>query len=381
MNREYGIGCRSVMKIFLIILSVLFVFCQSSFALTARDKRDQEDAQKKMDQLKQVLAKAAKSNIPSGSANIIATSNLSSDLLSPSTSDQANAPQQAAQAGVSSNTQNKAADTTNVLATANTPQPSLYDEAFSGVVGQLLPMTPDQIMKLREVFTASNQAAANPPGVPPKPTSTSLLVNLSPQAVAPVIRLGAGYITSLVFIDATGQPWPIAAYSVGDPAAFNIQWDRKGNTMLVQSATFYKRSNLAVILRDLNTPVMITLISGQEAVDYRVDLRIPGVGPNAVFIQNGIPDAVNPILFDVLNGIPPKGSKELKVSGGGITQAWLLNKKLYLRTNLTVTSPGWQATMSSIDGTHAYQLQPSPVILALQNGKDKILTLMIEGLE
>jgi intracellular multiplication protein IcmK len=126
---------------------------------------------------------------------------------------------------------------------------------------------------------------------------------------------------------------------------------------------------------------MLTLISGQEAIDYRVDLRIPGIGPNAVYIQNGIPDAVNPILFDVLNGIPPRGSKELKVTGGGITQAWLLNKKLYLRTNLTVTSPGWQATMSSIDGTHAYQLQPSPVILALQHGKDRIITLNIEGLE
>ena len=349
---------QGVMKIFLTVLSVLFIFCQSSFALTARDKKDQENAQKKMEQLKELLAKT------SGATNVTAAPNLSSDLLHQPAPDKAEAP-----------------PSTQDTATVAVPQPSLYDQAFSGVVGQLLPMTPAQVVKLREVFTASQQAAATPPGTPPKPTSSSLLVNLSPQAVAPVIRLGAGYITSLVFIDATGQPWPIAAYSVGDPSAFNIQWDRKGNTMLVQSATFYKRSNLAVILRDLNTPVMITLVSGQEAVDYRVDLRVPGVGPNAVFIQNGIPDAVNPMLFDVLNGIPPKGSKELKVSGGGISQAWLLNKKLYLRTNLTMTSPGWQATMSSIDGTHAYQLQPSPVILALQNGKDKILTLTIEGLE
>ena len=356
------------MRIFLTILLVLFVFCQSSFALTARDKKDQEDAQKKMDQLKELLAKVSEP------ASGTVSPDLSPDLFTKSAPN-ASTNNSGAQASISDPVPAPASTSTPV------PQPSLYDQAFSGVVGQLLPMTPAQVVKLREVFTASQQAAATPPGVPPKPTSSSLLVNLSPQAVAPVIRLGAGYITSLVFMDATGQPWPIAAYSVGDPAAFNIQWDHKGNTMLVQSATFYKRSNLAVILRDLNTPVMITLVSGQEAVDYRVDLRVPGVGPNAVFIQNGIPDAVNPILFDVLNGIPPKGGKELKVSGGGTTQAWLLNKKLYLRTNLTVTSPGWQATMSSIDGTHAYQLQPSPVILALQNGKDKIITLMVEGLE
>jgi len=361
------------------MLAVLFIFCQNSFAITVRDKKEQADAQQKMDQLKQLLAKAAQGNTAgnvAGNVAATASSSLSSDLLSSAKpGSTGTVPQVQAPAALQDQ---------NVVATTNqavTQQPSLYDEAFSGVVNQLLPMSPDQILKLREVFTSSQLAVATPPGIPPKPTSTSLLVNLSPQAVAPVIRLGAGYITSLVFIDATGQPWPISAFSVGDPSAFNIQWDRKGNTMLVQSATFYKRSNLAVILSGLNTPVMLTLISGQEAIDYRVDLRIPGIGPNAVYIQNGIPDAVNPILFDVLNGIPPRGSKELKVTGGGITQGWLLNKKLYLRTNLTVTSPGWQATMSSIDGTHAYQLQPSPVILALQNGKDKIVTLNIEGLE
>jgi intracellular multiplication protein IcmK len=373
------------MKIFLTVLAALFIFCQSSFAITARDKKDQAAAQQKMDQLKQLLAKAAQGNTAGNVAgNATATSGLSSDLLSSTPGSTGAVPGvQAPSAGVASPASSSAQDQ-NAVATTNqaaTQQPSLYDEAFSGVVNQLLPMTPNQILKLREVFTSSQLAVATPPGIPPKPTSTSLLVNLSPQAVAPVIRLGAGYITSLVFIDATGQPWPISAYSVGDPTSFNIQWDRKGNTMLVQSATFYKRSNLAVILSGLNTPVMLTLISGQEAIDYRVDLRIPGIGPNAVYIQNGIPDAVNPILFDVLNGIPPRGSKELKVTGGGITQAWLLNKKLYLRTNLTVTSPGWQATMSSIDGTHAYQLQPSPVILALQHGKDRIITLNIEGLE
>jgi intracellular multiplication protein IcmK len=352
------------MKIFLIIATMFFVFCQFSFAETEKDKKDKIEAKKKMDQLQELLVKASQSEVTPVPADYNKTLTLTQDQ----------------DANVATNATNIATSITQ----QPTPQPNtpnIYDKAFSDVVNQLLPMTPNQIAKLREVFTESQLAASTPPGIPPKPTSTSLLVNLSPSATAPVIRLGAGYITSLVFIDSTGQPWPIAAYSVGDPNSFNIQWDRKGNTLLVQSATFYKRSNLAVILRDLNTPVMITLMSGQAAVDYRVDLRVPGAGPNAIFVQNGIPDAVNPILFDVLNGVPPDGSKKLKINGGGDSQVWLLNKKLYLRTNLDVISPGWQAIMSSVDGTHAYQLQPTPVILALQHGKDKTLSLTIEGLE
>lgn len=260
------------------------------------------------------------------------------------------------------------------------PAGGMYDEAFSGVVGQMLPMSPEQINRLRSIFNESQKAAAMPPGIPPRPVTSSVLVNLSPQASPPVIRLGAGYISSLVFMDSTGQPWPIQSYSIGDPTAFNIQWDKKSNTLLIQASSFYKRSNLAVILNGLDTPVMLSLLSGQEVVDYRVDLRVPGLGPNAVFVQNGLPDSANPILLDVLNGIPPKGSKTLKVSGGDC-QAWLLNNRLFLRTSLDVISPAWKSVMSSADGTHAYELQVAPVVLALQRGKDKTLILTVEGFE
>jgi intracellular multiplication protein IcmK len=256
----------------------------------------------------------------------------------------------------------------------------MYDDAFAGVVNQMLPMSPEQITRLREIFNETQRSAATPAGVPPRPATTSVSVNLSPQATPPVIRLGAGYITSLVFMDSTGQPWPIEAYSIGDPTAFNIQWDKKGNTLLIQAASFYKRSNLAIILKELDTPVMVTLLSGQEAIDYRVDLRVPGMGPNALATQTSLPESANPVLLDVLNGIPPRGSKALKVTGGDC-QAWVANNKLYLRTTLEVISPAWKAVMSSIDGTHAYELQPAPVVLALQRGKDKTLVLTLEGFE
>lgn len=367
-----------------ILLIGPLIFFNTAFALTEKDKQNQEQEAQKMTQLKQILAQIS-SGENNNNTNAKARQSAAAAMalapaappIVPAAANAASAPFVAASAldAVTSMPQAQAS------AAGAKKQADLYDTAFSGVVGDMLPMSPAQISKLKEVFIDTQLAVATPPGNPPKPTTSSVLVNLSPQATAPVIRLSAGYLTSLVFIDATGQPWPIAAYSVGDPGAFNIQWDRKSNNLIVQSSTFYKRSNLAVMLKDLNTPVMITLLSGQQAVDYRVDLRVPGIGPNAVYVQNGIPDAINPILFDVLNGVTPKGSKELKVTGGGITQAWLLNKKMYLRTDLTVTSPGWQSTMSSADGTHAYQLQPVPVILALQHGKDKTIRLMVEGLE
>jgi len=136
---------------------------------------------------------------------------------------------------------------------------------------------------------------------------------------------------------------------------------------------------LAVRLQGLNTPVMLTLIPGQKAVDYRVDLRIQGIGPNAdnAPVEEGLPPSASEVLLHVLDGVPPPGSKRLIVSGGD-ARAWLFNGQMYVRTNLTILSPGWLGSMTSADGMHAYEMPKSPVLLVSWHGK--VMQLKVEGL-
>lgn len=251
--------------------------------------------------------------------------------------------------------------------------------AFEGVTQQMFPLSPEEIIRLKQLYHTSEYAEAAPAGTPPKPTATSQFVNLSPGSTPPVIRLSQGFVSSLVFLDSTGAPWPISAYDLGDPSAFNIQWDKTSNTLMIQASKLYTYGNLAVRLRGLNTPVMLTLIPGQKAVDYRVDLRVQGYGPNAksMPMEEGIPPAANDILLHVLDGVPPDGSSRLVVSGGD-ARAWLLNDKMFIRTSLTILSPGWLGSMTSADGTHAYEMQKSPVLLVSWHGK--VMQLKVEGL-
>lgn len=255
----------------------------------------------------------------------------------------------------------------------------LSEEAFLATTKSAIPMSPDQVRTLKEMFFSVQRAAAEDPGTPPRPTSTSKTVDLSPGATPPVIRLQNGFVTSIVFLDATGTPWPIQAYDLGDPKAFNIQWDKKTNTntLMVQAITSYKSGNLAVVLRDLSTPIMVTLLPGQKAVDYRVDLRMPGLGPNAVTSVTSLPSKESPVLLDVLNGVPPQGSNTLKVSGCSSCKAWLYNGHVFFRSRMAVLSPAWVATISSADGMHAYEMQSTPVILVADKGKTSTLT--VEG--
>ena len=261
---------------------------------------------------------------------------------------------------------------------------SIRNEAFSNVPDSLMPLSPNEIKELRRVFNSTQQAGAFVQDVPAKPVSSTVMVDISPGASPPVVRLSSGFVSSLVFLDSTGAPWPIQAYDLGDPKSFNIQWSQASgdnainNTLMIQAITMYKVANLAVVLQGLNTPIMLTLVPGQEVVDYRVDLRCPGMGPNARPVFAGMPAASNSVLIDVLNGVLPSEAKALRVTGGDAS-AWKLGKTMYLRTKMNVVSPSWIATMSGSDGgVNAFEMPLSSVVLALQNGS--VHKLHIEGI-
>ena len=254
----------------------------------------------------------------------------------------------------------------------------MSQEAFAKTARQMMPLTPEQIKTLRYLFDQSQKAAAADPGdKPPKPTSSSVMVNLSPGAAPPVIRLRAGYVTSLVFLDSTGEPWPIQAYDLGNPKSFNIRWDQKGNTLMVQAVDTYQSGNLAVMLKDHNTPVMITLMPGQQEVDYRVDLRLPGLGPNAAPSVNWFARYRQFTITELFRW--RASARQPRNDGQRRAMSSVdIGDRLFLRTRLTVLSPSWLSTMRSPDGTNVYELTKAPVILASARGK--IIQLDIKGL-
>lgn len=250
--------------------------------------------------------------------------------------------------------------------------------AFNNVARSALPMSPEEIRQLKNMMALTKQAASTPVGTPPKPVLSTQLVNLAPGALPPTVRLSQGFVTSVVFTDSTGQPWPITSYDLGNSKAFDIQWQPKSNLLMVQALSMYTYGNLAVKLQGLQTPVMLTLVPGQQVVDYRADLQIQDSlpGTNQAF-SSAQGTTVNYTLLSILNGVPPENAKELMVDGGD-AQAWMLNDRMYLRTKLTVLSPSWIAMMKNLDGTKAYEMAKSATVLVSRYGLP--VQLKIEGL-
>jgi intracellular multiplication protein IcmK len=253
----------------------------------------------------------------------------------------------------------------------------LQEKAFQNLSRQALPMSPGQIVQLKQMLAEAQRASAAPADTPPRPVLTTQIANLAPGSIPPVIRLQQGFVTSIVFVDASGANWPIVSCNLGNPKAFNLlQWEPGSNTIKIQALSMYTYGNLAVNLKGLSTPVMLTLMPGQKTVDYRVDLRIPRLGPESKPDVSGafLPASANNILLSVLDGVAPPGAKPLDVEGGDC-QAWEIGNKMYLRTELTVLSPSWIAVMSSPDGTKAYEMVKSPDVLVSKYGKTMNLSI------
>lgn len=364
-------------------ITILLILQMSVASVWAQTDKDISESYRR---LRQAVAKTRSGNaiqpqvtdqqkLQAGSAN---SANNSDQQLSKLAQALSSEQSQQAQRASAQRGQQTRAQQARIKAARRKP-PTIEEEAFSGMTSVSLPLDPNKIRTLRKLFNSAQQAASEHPGVPPRPTSSSVLVNLAPGATPPIIRLSAGFVTSLVFIDATGAPWPIAAWDLGDPRSYNIQWDKKGvtNTLMIQAITAFKSGNLAVILKGMHTPIMLTLLPGQRSVDYRVDLRLPGLGPNAATTVSSLPTAENVILLNILNGVPPAGANKLRISGGD-AEVWLIGDRLFLRTRLTILSPGWISTMSSADGLHAYEIQRTPLMLASFHGK--MVKLVVEGL-
>ena len=59
-----------------------------------------------------------------------------------------------------------------------------------------------------------------------------------------------------------------------------------------------------------------------------------------------------------------------KVEGvDGRTSAYLMSGRVYLRTPLTLLSPGWDSSVSSADGVNVYAFNNAPVVLLSDEGR------------
>ena len=256
---------------------------------------------------------------------------------------------------------------------ASDQQKKLEEATFDMALKQLLPLSPQQIRTTLDKFRESREAAETPLTVP-EPRTEVQTASLDPTAEPLIARMAPGNVTTLTFLDATGAPWPIQDMSWA--GAFSIQAAEPGSNLVrITPTTAHGVGNISIRLVDMVTPLVMRLTTGIDWVHYRLDVRIPKPGPLAKtpLIEYGGLKTVagkDEQMVSVLDGTPPTGAEKLKVDGvDGRTTAYQMSGRVYLRTPLTLLSPGWDASVSSADGVNVYAFNSAPVVLLSDDGR------------
>ena len=258
---------------------------------------------------------------------------------------------------------------------AQTPEEleaEIRQEAFDAVITGLFPLQPNQIQDLLKYYDETEEAVSSPTAGIPTPEVSVQTISLDPGATPLTVRTAPGYVTTINLLDVTGAPWPIQ--DVSWAGSFEVvEPEEGGHIIRITPMEKFAYGNMAVRLLTLKTPVSISLRTDQKSVHYRVDARIPEYGPFAETpLIEGIESLVagDSLISSVLDGAPPSGSQKLKVSGAdGRTTAYSLSGKTYVRTPLTLLSPGWDSSVSSADGMNVYAMSSTPVLLLSDQGR------------
>lgn len=258
--------------------------------------------------------------------------------------------------------------------------PDVDTDAFESSMMDTFPMSSDEIEIIRKTFDKET-SALNTPGTPnPMGQTSTRNIALDPGSEIPIVRLAKGYISTLVFLDSTGQPWPVANYSIGDPKIFNIQWDKESNVLFIQPRATFAHGNIGIRLSGSPTPIMLQLACGRADVDYRLDFTLPGDGPFAKPSELSYKDPAyhfDSNLSRFLDGKSIAGAMPLQLTPN-VGQAWLYNGHVILRLNSSVISPKWHSYSSSSDGMKVYKMSKTNTFVISSSGKTQ--SVRIEGL-
>lgn len=270
-----------------------------------------------------------------------------------------------------------------------TPPPVIPTRAGEGVPSEVMgqaynseyPLSDAQIREYRRLLEGAKRASAATPTVRPIPENTRVPLTLSPGRPPHVLRLSSDLVSTVVFTDSTGAPWPIVAVVPGAKGLLDIKVDpkRAPHMFTVAPLESYASTNISVWLENSTVPVIISVVGQQRYVDFMLELAIQARGPNAkaptvdYAVAN---EVISAEQNEILNGLTPQGATELKVTGGD-ARAWMLGNRMILRTAMLLRAPTARRVFSGADGSKVYELPSTPVVNLANEGRT--VTLSIAG--
>ena len=282
---------------------------------------------------------------------------------------------------------------------------------FPATADDLLLTDPASIIKARKSIIR-NSAAQRVPVIetfddiaePLLDIDEAFEITSDPSSQTPVINIARYMSTSVTFVDAYGNPWPIRKVSnflaglvqvvrAADPKQTEEgdsgksgggidPHDPQAGSFTLTAEKHGATGNLTVYLVNRSKPITI-MLEGKSGVFHKeATIKVSEVGPQTDLAKINRSDEVvvgtksDADLNNALYGVGPIGSTAMVVEGGE-GRVWVKGTSMYMQTPLSVFSPKVEGASHANGRYRAYKLPASTVVMA-SNDEGKTVTLKIK---
>ena len=248
---------------------------------------------------------------------------------------------------------------------------AMMDQINEEAVLRAMPAPPEVIREIRTSKRDSDRASERP--LEPVHLAMRTVHHEFDSVNAIELRVSPAYVSTLIFLDASGSPWPIAHQVLGDSSAVNSQIvkDGGGNVAVMQNtaASRFRESSAMFILRDAQTPITVRILGDDRVVDARLTVQVPVLGPMS--------DGKRPIGDDFSRRDP-----RVMALLGNPNQDFVVSRfrfiaqgdsddvlrrveairtddgRVFVRGPMRLVSPSWTQEVTSQNGMKIYEVPP-----------------------
>jgi|GEM_PF-3307036 len=237
---------------------------------------------------------------------------------------------------------------------------------FNKQLSNQFPVSPEDTLSIRKKAETHIKAENQPINEVHLDLS---MIDLDINSSKPInIRVAKGYVSSLVFFDQLGNPWPVYGDVVGDKDAFKAEAVTEfKNVVTFEIAKKFKESNALLSLEGLSVPLVIRLIGDEKKVDSRVYTRVPRLSPKAkeenqkdsIYSQSESDKELPKEMLAFLNGDGDKVPGAVPYQLTGVDgEVYLYQGMLYIRSAALLLSPPSMGTATSPSGVNIFKINP-----------------------
>lgn len=258
---------------------------------------------------------------------------------------------------------------------------SMEDMVFDSSMKNLMPLTPEQIKKYQDKVKETQDAIKI--DKPPEVSEKTKTIPIQPGKRSLKIAISPGYVSSIVFYDLTGEPWPITSVTIGDPNAYSVVKPDldPGNMITVSALKKYSNSNLIVTLQELSMPISLqisTNIDHADSTDSLISFRADQRGPMAKdpVVGPKLEKTIDDVMLSFLDYVPPSGADKKnttpKLSG---VDVWEYNDVYYIRSRYSILWPAYRQAARGVGGVGVYVCSKVPKFVVSYDGRTQQISI------